>query len=63
MKRQTSFNVEILATIIVSNKPMQISRRITKNGVKVYLHFPLRHVTPVNEISKDLALQLLQISK
>lgn len=60
MKRQTSFEVEVLANIIVGNKVMQLSRRNTRKSVKVYLHYPLQKVTPANEISKELFLALLQ---
>jgi hypothetical protein len=57
MKRE--FQVEVLGTLLVGGKPMQLSRRVTSKGVKCYLHYPCYKVTKDNEISKDLCLSIL----
>lgn len=61
MKTQRELKVNYLATIIVCGKPMQLSTRDTKKGIKCYLHFPLRKVTVADEISKDLFLSIYNL--
>jgi len=59
MKKKRELQAEVMATLLVGGKPMQLSRRITTKGVKCYLHYPLQKVTTENEISKELCLSIL----
>lgn len=62
MSTQRELKVNYIRTINVNGKPMQLSSRKTKKGLKFYLHFPMRIVTVKDEISADLCLTLLNIS-
>lgn len=61
MKTKRELKVNYLATIIVCGKPMQLSTRDTKKGVKCYLHSPSRKVTVDYEISKDLFFSIYNL--